>query len=429
MTTKKEKNKKKEMNIKEPTGLNRLIIQEAVNQFKEGKLKSGLDVENFLDGLLQPLMQTLLDAELENHLQHPRYEHSKDKKPRNIRNGYCKPKIVKTKYGNICVKTPRDREATFAPIVIEKGQTTLTGFEDKCIALYAKGMSLRDIEKTLKEIYGVNINKDQITTLISAVSKETQEWRNRKLKPLYVFSYADCIYVPIKNEDITSSKRAIYIIIGVDSFGYKDILGMWINETESASFWTNVFEDLKERGVEDILYMSSDGIAGFKGSLETVFPKTQSQRCVVHLVRNLYSLCPKKDAKQIISDYKKIYTSTTKDEAYLMLDIFKTKYANQKRLVKKAEDFMQYLEPLFDLPSEIRKCIYTSNAVESVNSALRKVTRGKGAFPSEASVFKVLFLRIKDLTEKWKKPIQNWKTIQSQLMELFGDRYTKYLNV
>ena len=429
MSTKKEKNKKKEMNIKEPTGLNRLIIQEAVNQFKEGKLKSGLDVENFLDGLLQPLMQTLLDAELENHLQHPRYEHSKDKKPRNIRNGYCKPKIVKTKYGNICVKTPRDREATFTPIVIEKGQTTLTGFEDKCIALYAKGMSLRDIEKTLKEIYGVNINKDQITTLISAVSKETQEWRNRKLKPLYVFSYADCIYVPIKNEDITSSKRAIYIIIGVDSFGYKDILGMWVNETESASFWTNVFEDLKERGVEDILYMSSDGIAGFKGSLETVFPKTQSQRCVVHLVRNLYSLCPKKDAKQIISDYKKIYTSTTKDEAYLMLDIFKTKYANQKRLVKKAEDFMQYLEPLFDLPSEIRKCIYTSNAVESVNSALRKVTRGKGAFPSEASVFKVLFLRIKDLTEKWKKPIQNWKTIQSQLMELFGDRYTKYLNV
>ncbi len=429
MSTKKEKSKKKEVNIKEQTELNRLIIQEAVNQFKEGKLKSGLDVENFLDGLLQPLMQTLLDAELENHLEHPRYKHSKDRNPRNIRNGYCKPKIVKTKYGNICVKTPRDRQATFTPIVIEKGQTTLTGFEDKCIALYAKGMSLRDIEKTLKEIYGVNINKDQITTLISAVSKETEEWRNRKLKPLYVFSYADCIYVPIKNEDITSTKKAIYIIIGVDSFGYKDILGMWVNETESASFWTNVFEDLKERGVEDILYMSSDGIAGFKGSLETVFPKTQSQRCVVHLVRNLYSLCPKKDTKQIIADYKKIYTSTSQEEAQLMLEAFTTKYAEQKRLVKKAEDFMKYLEPLFELPTEIRKCIYTSNAVESVNSALRKVTRGKGAFPSEASVFKVLFLRIKELTEKWKKPIPNWKTIQAQLIELFGDRFTKYLNV
>ena len=429
MSTKNGKNKKKEQNIKEPTELNKLIIQEAVNQFKEGKLKSGLDVENFLDGLLQPLMQTLLDAELENHLQHSKYEHSKDRKPRNIRNGYCKPKVVKTKYGNICVKTPRDREATFTPIVIEKGQTTLTGFEDKCIALYAKGMSLRDIEKTLKEIYGVKINKDQITTLISAVSKETEEWRNRKLKPLYVFSYADCIYVPIKNEDITSTKKAIYIIIGVDAFGYKDILGMWVNETESASFWTNVFEDLKERGVEDILYMSSDGIAGFKGSLETVFPKTQSQRCVVHLVRNLYGLCPKKEAKQIIANFKKIYTSTSQDEAYLMLDAFKDKYKDQKRLVKKAEDFMQYIEPLFELPAEIRKCIYTSNAVESVNSALRKVTRGKGSFPSEASVFKVLFLRIKELTEKWKKPIQNWKIIQAQLIELFGDRYTKYLNV
>ena len=243
--------------------------------------------------------------------------------------------IVKTKYGNICVKTPRDRNATFTPIIIEKGQTTLTGFEDKCIALYAKGMSLRDIEKILKEIYGVDINKDQITRLISAVSKETENWRNRKLKPLYVFTYADCIYVPIKNDDITSSKKAIYIIIGVDAFGFKDILGMWINQTESASFWTNVFEELKERGVKDILYMSSDGIAGFKGSLETVFPETQSQRCVVHLVRNLYSLCPKKEARQIISDYKKIYTSTSQDEAYLMLDIFKTKYVEQKRLVKK----------------------------------------------------------------------------------------------
>ena len=291
-----------------------------MKKYKEGAISSGLDVENFLDGLLQPLMQSLLDAELENHLEFAKYEHSKDKMPRNIRNGYCKPKTVKTKYGNICVKTPRDRQATFSPIIIEKGQTTLTGFEDKCIALYAKGMSLRDIEKTLKEIYGVKINKDQVSKLVAAVSKETEKWRKRRLKPMYVFTYADCIYVPIKNADIVSSKKAIYVIIGVDVLGYKDILGMWINETESASFWSNVFEDLKERGVEDILYMSSDGIAGFKGSLEMVFPRTQSQRCVVHLVRNLYSLCPKKDAKQIITDYKKIYTSTNLEEANLMVD-------------------------------------------------------------------------------------------------------------
>lgn len=409
--------------------VNELIIDEAVKQFKEGKIQNSMDVENYLDSLLQPLMQKLLDTELENHLEYSKYTHLKGKKDQNIRNGYCKPKTVKTKYGNIKIKTPRDRNATFKPMIIEKGQTKLTGFEEKCIALYAKGMSLRDIEKTLKEIYGVKIGKDEITKLISAVSEETEKWKNRKLKSMYVFTYADCLYIPIK-DDITTSKKAVYVIIGVDAHGFKEILGLWIDKNESGSFWSNVFEDLKERGVEDILYMSSDGIAGFKGSLERVFPKTQSQRCVVHFVRNIYSLCPKKNAKEIISDYKKIYTCTSLEEANLQLEIFKNKYEkNQSRIVKKAQDFMQYLEPLFELPQEIRKCIYTSNAVESVNSALRKVTRGKGAFPSESSVFKVLYLRIRELSEKWKKPIQNWKTIQTQLIELFGDRYTRHLDL
>ena len=418
-------NKKKNEKLND---VNSLIIDEAVKQFKEGKIKNSLDVENFLDGLLQPLMQRLLDTELDNHLEYSKYEHTQNKQDNNMRNGYCKSKTVKTRYGNIDVKTPRDRNATFNPIIIEKGQTRLTGFEDKCIALYAKGLSLRDIEKTLKEIYGVKINKEQIASLISAVSDETEKWRNRKLKPMYVFTYADCLYVPIK-DDLTSSKKAIYVIIGVDVQGYKEILGMWIDNTESASFWSNVFENLKERGVQDILYMSSDGIAGFKDSLEKVFPKTQAQRCVVHLVRNIYSICPKKDTKNVIADYKKIYTSSSLEEANFQLDVFKEKYKDQKRIVKKVEDFMQYLEPLFELPQEIRKCIYTTNIIESVNSALRKVTRGKGAFPSESSVFKVLFLRIRDLSEKWNKPIQNWKTIQAQLIELFSNRYTKYLNI
>lgn len=418
--------KKKEERIK---SINELIIDEAVKQFKEGKIKSSMDVEDYLDSLLEPLMQKLLDTELENHLEYSKYTHLKEKKSQNIRNGYCKAKTVKTKYGNIKIKTPRDRNATFKPIIIEKGQTKLTGFEEKCIALYAKGMSLRDIEKTLKEIYGVKIGKDDITKLISAVSEETEKWKNRKLKSMYVFTYADCLYIPIK-DDITTSKKAVYVMIGVDVYGYKEILGLWIDDTESGSFWSNVFEDLKERGVEDILYMSSDGIAGFKGSLERVFPKAQSQRCVVHLVRNIYSLCPKKKAKEIINDYKKIYRSTSLDEANFQLDIFKSKYEKtQNRIVKKAQDFMQYLEPLFELPQEIRKCIYTSNAVEAVNSALRKVTRGKGAFPSENSVYKVLYLRIRELSEKWKKPIQNWKNIQQQLIELFGDRYTKHLEL
>lgn len=412
----------------EKKSINDMIIEEAVKQFKEGKIQNSLDVESYLDGLLQPLMQKLLDAELDNHLEYSKYEHRKNEK-KNFRNGYCKTKKVKTKYGNILVKTPRDRNSKFEPKIIEKGQTKLTGFEEKCIALYAKGVSLRDIEQALKDIYGIKINKDEISRLISTVSEEVETWKKRKLKPMYVFTYADCLYVPIK-DDITTSKKAVYVIIGVDVDGYKEILGMWIDKSESSSFWSNVFEDLKERGVEDILYMCSDGVAGFKGSLEKVFPKTQSQRCVVHLTRNIYGLCPKKEAKEIIGNFKKIYKSSNIDEAKIQLEFFQKEYGEkQKRVVKKVEEFMVYLEPLFELPAEIRKCIYTTNAIESVNSALRKVTRGKGAFPSESSVYKVMFLRIRELSEKWKKPMQNWETIRKQLISLFGNRYLNYVNL
>jgi len=233
--------------------------------------------------------------------------------------------------------------------------------------------------------------------------------------------------VPIKSEIITE-KKAIYTIIGVDASGYKDVLGLWIDNTESASFWTTVFEDLKCRGVKDILYMSSDGIAGFKGSLEIVFPKTQSQRCVVHLTRNISKICPKKDLKNIIAGWKRIYTSSSYDAALIELEQLKKDF-NNKVVIKKVEEFMQYLEPLFELPNEIRQAIYTTNAVESVNSALRKVTNGKGAFPSEESVYKILFLRIRELKEKWYKPIKNWYTIQLQLINIFGERYTKYIDL
>lgn len=264
--------------------------------------------------------------------------------------------------------------------------------------------------------------------MISKVNENVEKWKNRLLKPLYVFTYADCLYVPIKSE-IKSEKKAIYIIIGVDAYGYKDVLGMWMDKTESASFWTEVFEDLKKRGVQDILYMSSDGIAGFKGSLETVFPKTQSQRCVVHLTRNLNQICPRKDSSQIIGAFKRIYSATSLEVAQVELEDFKKTYANKNKIVEKVEGFMELLEPLYELPKEIRKAIYTSNAVESVNSDLRKVTKGKGAFPSNESVFKVLFLRINELVGKWNKTIKNWEKIQVQLVELFGKRYTKHLDI
>ena len=400
-----------------------ILVDTAVEKYKKGEITSGKEVQDFLSSMMQPILQKMLDAELENHLEYSKYEHTnKD----NSRNGYCKSKLVKTECGMVRLKTPRDRKGTFEPVIVEKGQTKLEGFEEKCVTLYAKGISTRDISNIIKEFYGVNISKDEVTRLVGAINDEVSRWQNRPLKPLYVFAYADCLYVPIK-DNLKSEKKAVYVIVGVDAYGYKDILGVWIDKSESASFWTNVFENLKSRGVKDILFMVSDGVAGFKESLDTVFPITQAQRCVVHLTRNLHKLCSRSIAKEVVAGFKTIYTSSSLDEAALGLEAFKEKFEKNSTIVKKVEDFMQYLEPLYELPKEIRKAIYTSNVVESVNSALRKVTKGKGSFPSEESVIKVMYLRIKDLKEKWSRPIQNWKIIQEQLVELFGERYTQYL--
>lgn len=406
--------------------INEVIINEAVKRLKEGKIKNNMDVENFIDSLIQPLYQKMLDTELENMLDYAKYEHKKDNN--NARNGYCKSKKVQTKYGTIDIKTPRDRNGQFNPVIIPKGENKLGPFEDIVISLCAKGMSYRDISDMLKKIYGVNISKDQIQKFVNTINQVVDEWLSRPLKAFYAFIYADCLYIPVI-DDLKSDKKAFYVIIGVDAKGMKEVLGIWCDKSESASFWTSVFEDLKERGVEDILYSTSDGVAGFKGSLETVFPKTKTQRCVVHLTRNLYKICPKKQASSIIQGFKKIYTASNLKVAQLELENFKEKFSKLPKVVEKVENNMVYLEPLFELPEEIRKAIYTSNSIESVNSALRKVTNGKGSFSSTTSVYKLLYLRVKELEKKWNKPIPNWNKIQHQLSEIYGERFTKYLEI
>ena len=406
--------------------VNDVIIDEAIKRFKEGKIKNNADVENFIDNLVQPLYQKLLDAELSNMLSYERYEHKKDNE--NSRNGYCKTKKVQTRYGTIEIKTPRDRNGEFEPVIIPKGENRLGKFEDIVLSLCAKGMSYRDISSLLKEIYGVDISKDQVQTFVDTITEVVDNWRNRPLKSFYAFIYADCLYIPV-TEDLKSEKKAFYVIIGVNAQGIKEMLGIWCDKTESASFWTTVFEDLKKRGVKDILYSTSDGIAGFKGSLETVYPKTKAQRCVVHLTRNLYKICPRKQASEIIQNFKKIYTASNLKVAQLELENFKEKFSSLTKVTQKVEEDMKYLEPLFEVPDEIRKAIYTSNAIESVNSALRKVTNGKGSFASVNSVYKILFLRVEELEEKWKKPIPNWNKIEIQLSEIYKERFTKHLDI
>ena len=406
--------------------INDLIINEAKKRLKNGEIKNNDDLENFIDNLIQPLYQGMLDTELENMLDYSKYEHKKD--GNNYRNGYCKSKKVQTKYGTITIKTPRDRNGDFEPVIIPKGENRLGKFEEIVLSLCAKGMSYRDISSTLKKIYGINISKDQITKFTNTITSVVDSWLSRPLKPFYPFIYADCLYIPV-TEDLKSEKRAFYVIIGVDCYGMKDVLGIWCDKTESATFWTSVFEDLKERGVNDILYTTSDGVAGFKGALELVFPKAKAQRCVVHLVRNLYNICPKKEASKVIQQFKKIYTATNLEIAQLELESFKEKFSHLSKVISKVEEDMQYLEPLFELPFEIRKAIYTSNAIESVNSALRKVTNGKGSFSSVNSVYKLLYLRVEELKEKWNKSIPNWDKISLQLAEIYGERFTKYLEI
>lgn len=402
-------------------------MKELADQILKGnKIKSYEDLSSLMGDLQSTLLQTVLDAELDCHLGYEKGSHT-EKENENRRNGYVKEKTLKTKTGELKVKTPRDRKGTFEPVIVPKKQTMLDSFEDIAISCYAKGMSLRDMEKLFQDIYQTNFNKEQLTYLISKVNKEVKEWQTRKLKPIYAFMYIDCLYVPIK-EEFTSKKKAIYVIIGIDLKGKKEVVGVWIGGNESTSYWVGILEEIQKRGVEDILFLSLDGLTGLSEAICTVYPKTITQRCIVHLTRNLYQICPKKKAKEIIQGFKKIYQSSNKEEAILEYENFVKQYQTDKNIIKKVTDSMQHIYSLMEYPMEIRKIIYTTNPIESVNSCLRKVTRGKGSFPNEESVMKILYLRIKELEKKWTRPIPNWDKVSLQLSILFEDRLSKYLD-
>ena len=238
--------------------------------------------------------------------------------------------------------------------------------------------------------------------------------------------YVDCLYCNVK-EDLRSIKKAIYVVLGVDTIGIKDVLGIWIDTTESATKWAEIFEELKTRGVDDIFFVSMDGLTGLPDAIEKIYPNAIMQRCIVHIDRNIYSIVPKKDSKEVMHEFKKIYTATNLSNAKSEYENFKEKYKDNKKLMKKVDDNIHWIYQIFEYPVAIRKAIYTTNSIESLNSALRKVTKGKGSFINEEALLKVLFLRVKDLQEKWSKGVANWKNINLELIEIFGDRYLKYI--
>ena len=402
-----------------------LIIDQII---ESNTMVTAKDVSNVLDDLYSNIVQRLLDAEMEEHLGYSKSSRE-DKKSTNRRNGTsCKGKKVRTDKGVIHVDMPRDRDGSFNPIIIGKKQKVLKGYDDIVIGMYAKGLTQEDIKEMIKKIYRIELSKSFISTLISSVSEEVKKWQTRPLQSFYPFVYVDCLYVPIR-EDLISKKTAIYVMLGIDLEGKKEVLGVWMDESESSTFWKSVFEDIKERGVEDLLFVSLDGQKGLPEAIETVFPKATTQRCVVHIVRNLYAVCAKKEVKEVIQDFKKIYKSASLEQAKLEYFNFLEKYKDKDKIIKKVNENIESIFNLFDYPIEIRKVIYTTNPIDSLNSALRKVTNGKGSFPTKEAVIKVLYLRIKELEEKWKKGISNWSVILNQLVLLYGERVTKHLDL
>lgn len=394
---------------------------------KKKGVKTAHDVSKALNSMYGKVVQSLLDAEFDEFMKYEKGSHV-EKENTNRRNGSTsKGKKVKTDNGEITIIPPRDRDGKFEPQIVKKRQKVLEGFDCLVISMYARGNSLNDIKETIREIYSIELSEETLSNMTKSVSEEVEKWQNRTLEKCYPFVYVDCIYCSVK-EDLRSIKKAVYVALAIDTKGVKDILGIWIETTETASKWCEIFEELKTRGVEDIFFVSMDGLIGLLEAVEKVYPQAILQRCIVHITRNIYSILPKKDVKEIINNFKKIYTANTLEHAKLEYEAFKKKYKDNNKLMKKVNDNINWIMQIFEYPPAIRKLIYTTNAIESLNAGLRKVTKGKGSFINETALIKVLYLRIQNLRKNWSKPIQSWKEVQNELAGIFEERFVQYID-
>lgn len=350
-----------------------------------------------------------------------------DKTTENRRNGYGN-KTLNTTKGNIEINVPRDRDASFEPQLIKKRQRDVSEIEDKVISMYAKGMSQRDISSTIEDIYGFSVSHEMISDITDAVIPEMEEWQARPLEKCYTFVFVDCLYTKIRT-DYEIKEYAIYTILGYTIDGKKQILGLWINETESKHKWMQIFDEIKARGVEDIFFLSIDGVSGLESGVKAIFPKTIVQRCIVHLVRNSIKYEPSKDYKAFTSLLRKVYGATSLKACHTAFEAFKQQWSQYPGTVDVWKRNFTHVEQLFDYGSNIRKIMYTTNAVESIHPSYRKVTK-KGAFPNENALLKLLFIRTKELQKKWSTGyIPNWSMVMNQLLlhDQIKDRVIKYL--
>jgi putative transposase len=377
------------------------------------------------DGLLKQLTKAViercLETELDTHLGYPKHARV-DKTTGNRRNGQSQ-KTLKGEQGHLEIDVPRDRQGTFEPHLVPKGQTRLDGFDDKIIALYARGMTTRDIQAQLQELYGVEVSATLISNVTEAVMDEVRQWQARPLEAVYPIVYLDCLVVKVRENQRVVNK-SVYLALGVNLSGYKELLGMWLAQNEGAKFWLSVLTELQNRGLKDIFIACVDGLTGFPEAIEAAYPQTRVQLCMVHLVRNSLRYVSYKHMKEVATDLKAIYSASTEVEAELQLELFAEKWDHAYASISKAwRAHWARVIPLFAFPEDIRKVIYTTNAIESLNMTLRKVTRNHRIFPSDEAVYKVIYLAVRNLTKKWTMPIHDWKPALNRFAVEFAERF------
>lgn len=391
----------------------------------EYKPETAKDVQDALKDIFGPIFESMLQGEMNAHLG---YENNSkiSKETDNRRNGYI-TKNVKTSMGEMTVDVPRDRDGSFDSVVIPKRTKDISDIDQKVLSMYAKGMSQRDISATIEDIYGFKISHETISQITDCVMDELNEWQSRPLKKCYPFVFVDCMYVTMRYE-YECKESAVYTILGYDTNGHKDILGIWLNETESKHTWMQIFDEIKQRGVEDIFFISMDGVSGLEDGAKEIFKGVVVQRCIVHLIRNSLKYVPSKDYKRFTANLKLIYGAPNLKTAQNEFEKFKETWSKYPGAVDVWERNFKHVEQLFDYPSDIRKVMYTTNAIESVNSSFRKVTK-KGAFPNENALFKLLYLRVCELQKKWgDHTLRNWSMVRNQLdaHPQFQARFRKY---
>jgi putative transposase len=376
------------------------------------------DVNGLLKQFTKAVLERALEGEMTEHLGYAKHDPAGDHSG-NSRNGVTR-KTLKGDFGEVNLETPRDRNGEFEPQIVRKNQTRWTGFDDKILSMYARGMSTREIQGHLEEMYQVEVSPSLISEVTDGVMEQARAWQNRPLEPFYGIVFLDALYVKMRHEGRVEN-RAVYVALGIDLNGRKDVLGLWTSAAEGAKFWLNVLTELRNRGVRDIYLVCVDGLKGFPQAIESIFPKAQVQLCIVHLMRASMKYVTWKDLKQVVADLKLVYKAMTADEAERQLSEFQSKWPKYPAIARLWREQWERVIPFFAFPEEVRKVVYTTNAIESLHMSLRKIIKTRGSFPSEEAALKLLYLALTKVIAKW-QTVQNWKQMLNHLDTVCGDR-------